>query len=280
MAEREYTKIAIGDIGTQFFWFNKDNLETKVTKGSFRVIVDNKTYISKIASEKGTKTFTATVSGTTTWAISGSSNVTLSEYGITVVGTVASNDTFTITYNKTGAFEYALPVTAGAEFGGDTESFDAPETDLDYIPKVGGRTSLNDIPYTINYTKEKYARASKIISNVIGQVYIEILQDGSCALFKGTSGLPSITAGDVRQITLSITPDYLLVIQDIHNLTADERAKVDALVKELKVLYKTEDIALYEEVGDETKTYPLIIDTSSIPSARTKYHASQSVDED
>ena len=82
MADLEYTDIAVGDIGTQLFWYN------------------------------------------------GTSH----------------------------KFEYAVPVTAGAEFGGDVESFDAPETDLDYVPKIAGRSSLNDIAYTSNYTAEKYGR--------------------------------------------------------------------------------------------------------------------------
>lgn len=122
MAEREYTNIAIGDIGTQFFWFNKDNTNQATT----------------------------------------------------------------------GAFEYALPVTAGAEFGGDRESFEAPETDLDYIPKIGGRSSLNDIEYTVNYTKEKYARIIEITNQTVGQVYMEVFQDGSCAIFKGTSSIHQV----------------------------------------------------------------------------------------
>lgn len=208
MADKEYTKIAISDIGTQFFWFNKDS------------------------------------------KYDGSEN----------------------TAGTTGALEYALPVTAGAEFGGDTESFDVTETDLDYVYKLSGRDTLNNVDYTINYTKEKYARATEITSRTTGQVYMEVFKDGSCALFKGTAGIPSITSGDVRQLTLSIAPDYLLVIQDINNLTKDERTKVDALVEELKVLYNKSTIALYKEVGTETKTYPLIIDETSIPTVRVHYH--------
>lgn len=203
MADREYTNIAIGDIGTQVFWFNKDN---------------------------------------------------------------ANNAT-------TGAFEYALPVTAGAEFGGDRESFEAPETDLDYVPKIGGRNSLNDIEYTVNYTKEKYARIIEITNNTVGQVYMEVFQDGSCAIFKGTSGIPTITAGDVRQLTLGITPDYLAVIQDIYKLTASEKQKLDSLVSDLKAMYATD-----ENDYDGLNLYAddrLIIDTASIPSARDNYKASE-----
>lgn len=207
--KREYTNIAIGDIGTQFFWFNKDS------------------------------------------KYDGNAN----------------------TAGTTGAFEYALPVTAGAEFGGDRESFDAPETDLDYVPKVGGRNILNDVEYTINYTKEKYARITEITNNIVGQVYMEIFQDGSCAIFKGTSGIPTITSGDVRQLTLGITPDYLTVIQDIYSLTQAEKTKLDSLASDLKALYATTEtpytsLALYS--GNK-----LIIDTTSIPSARDNYKASE-----
>ena len=153
MAE-QYTKVAIGDIGTQLFWWNKKHSGEGTTE---------KPYV--------------------------------------------------------GSFEYALPITAGAEFGGDTESFEAPETDLDYIPKVSGRKSINDIEYTINFTKVKYARAEAIISNTEVQTYMEVLSDGSAMVFQGTSSMPSLTAGDVRQITLTIIPSYIKFIQDIFNIT-------------------------------------------------------------
>lgn len=203
MATKEYTNIAIGDIGTQFFWFNKDNLNKATT----------------------------------------------------------------------GAFEYALPVTAGAEFGGDRESFEAPETDLDYVPKIGGRNSLNDIEYTVNYTKEKYARIVEITHNTIGQVYMEVFQDGSCAIFKGTSGIPTITSGDVRQLTLGITPDFLLVIQNIYSLTTTEEGKLDSLAKDLIAIYKTDDKPYTTLKLYDSTTHKLNIDVKSIPTARLGYKA-------
>ena len=51
---------------------------------------------------------------------------------------------FWLNRNKS-VLEYALPVQAGADFGGDTETFDAVESDLDYIPKITGRASLDDV---------------------------------------------------------------------------------------------------------------------------------------
>lgn len=214
---KQYTTIAIGELGTQLFWFNKD-----------------------------------------------------SEY---TVGEDAET--------KTGAFEYAFPITAGAEFGGDTESTDVTETDLDYVAKIGGRTSLNEIPYTLNYTKEKYARVEEITSNIVPQVYMEVFQDGSAAIFKGTSGLPTIGAGDPRPLTVTIAPDFLCVVQDIYNLTEQDKKEIDSLVVDMRETYATkenkyENLNLYTTVtDDEGDEYALIIDAESIPAQRQKYQASK-----
>ena len=242
--KREYTNIAIGDIGTQFFWFNKDNYtKASITSDNFEA---NK---SKL------------------FSLSGKTYSPLSSEATFIAGT---------DYYLKGAFEYAIPVTAGAEFGGDRESFEAPETDLDYVPKIGGRNSLNDIEYTVNYTKEKYARIAEITNNTVGQVYMEVFQDGSCAIFKGTSGIPTITSGDVRQLTLGITPDFLVVIQDIYKLSSpDETSKLDSLSSDLKALYAT-DADKYESLSLYNGT-KLIIDLDSIPTARDNYKASKSV---
>lgn len=153
-------------------------------------------------------------------------------------------------------FKYAVPITAGAEFGGDTESFDAPETDLDYVPKIAGRTSLNDVSYTVNYTKEKYARVVEISSNTKLQAYMEVFSDGSAVLVKGTSGRPTITAGDVRQITWTIVPQFMLWIQDIYNLTEDEVSKLDT--------------GMYTTEQDTSK---INIDLTTIPTERPEYYA-------
>lgn len=192
---KQYTNIAIGDIGTQLFWFNP----------------------------------------------------------------------------TTNIFEYAVPVTAGAEFGGDTESFDAPETDLDYIPKVGGRTSINDIPYTINYTAEKYRRVEEITSNIEDHIYMEVLQDGSAMLFKGTAGIPTLTAGDVRQINMTIIPSFLRLIANIAKLEEKDIGNLDALNDGSSSAGK-----FYTKV-DDGDSY-IRIDTDSIPTVRQKYKASKVAD--
>lgn len=127
-------------------------------------------------------------------------------------------------------FEYLIPVTAGAEFGGDTESFEAPETDLDYVPKVMGRKSLNDITYTINYTAEKYKTLKDIseTGRVVPHPYMEVFSDNSAMIYKGTANEPSITAGDVRQMNYSIIPSYMKWVSDIYNLTEDDLLTLEA----------------------------------------------------
>ena len=156
-------------------------------------------------------------------------------------------------FNTTKAtFEYALPVTAGAEFCGDTESFEAPETDLDYVPKIGGRRSINDIAYTINYTKEKYAKAEEITDPVEKHTYMEVLRDGSAMIFEGTCAMPSITAGDVRQISMTIIPSYIQWVSNINELTVAEQGKLNS---------------------DWYTANAIKLDKTSIPTARQQYFA-------
>lgn len=153
-----------------------------------------------------------------------------------------------------GSFKYALPVTAGAEFGGDTESFEAPETDLDYVRKIGGRRTNNDISYTSNYTKVNYKKADDITDPVKDNTYMEVLRDGSAMIFKGTCAMPSITGGDVRQIGMTIIPSYIKWVSDISNLTEDD--------------IKTLDSAWYTGKA-------INIDKESIPEERQKYFVSE-----
>ena len=190
---KQYTNIAIGDIGTQLFWFNP----------------------------------------------------------------------------TTSVFEYAVPVTAGAEFGGDTESFDTPETDLDYVPKIGGRPSINDISYTINYTSEKYRRVEEITNAIEDRIYMEVLQDGSAMLFKGTAGIPTLTAGDVRQINMTIIPSFLRLIANIADLEQKDIDNLDALNDG-----ETSAGKFYVEGSGDSASY-IRIDIDSIPKVRQKYKASK-----
>lgn len=163
-------------------------------------------------------------------------------------------------YNKEkDKFEYALPVTAGAEFGGDTESFEAPETDSDVVSKLVGRTTPNDVQYTINYTATKYERVLALSDNINTKTYMEVLSDGSAMIFDGTSGTPTITAGDVRQITWTIAPSAMAFVSDIYDLTDNDIGRLSKIVN-----------TVYTAPSTGAKT--INIDTTTIPTARQDYH--------
>lgn len=130
-------------------------------------------------------------------------------------------------------FEYALPLVSGGEYGGDTETFEAPELDLDYVAKISGRTSLNDISLTSNYTKERYQRWVEILNNTKLQAYLEVFTDGSAVLYAGTSGRPTIQGGDVRQISVTIAPQNMVWVDDINSLGSDYVAEVNELIKSI-----------------------------------------------
>lgn len=145
-------------------------------------------------------------------------------------------------YNKVSKkFEYALPLVSGGEYGGDTETAEAPEMDLDYVPKISLRTTLNDITLTSNYTKDRYKRWTQILSNTDVQSYIEVFSDGSASMYSGTAGRPTIQGGDVRQIEVTVAPANMIWIEDVNNVTEDEYAEVKdmlGLEEEFSVSYK------------------------------------------
>jgi len=260
MAEREidkqYTNIAAGDIGTQIFWFDKNRISGVTASEGLTVSVDEKKYLKK-ANYATSITFTYATTGTT-WKI-GADSVDLDEYGVTLTtGSPSDGNTIKIDYAG-GKFEYALPVTAGAEFGGDVESFEAPETDLDFVPKIGGRTTLNDISYTINYTADKYKRIKEISDNTDFNIYMEVLSDGSAMVFKGTSGMPAITSGDVRQITWTIIPSVVVFVDNIANMSDSCKTDLTSLNAGL------------------VNGNAISIDVSTIPNIRQDYYASKNL---
>jgi hypothetical protein len=193
-----------------------------------------------------------------------------SQYTKVAVGDIGTQ---LFVFNKTKkVFEYAIPMTAGAEFGGDTESFDAPETDLNFTPKVAGRPSLSDISYTINYTNEKYRRIQDISSNIEENIYMEVLQDGGAMIFKGTSGFPTLTSGDVRQINWAVIPSFVEFIYDIGDLQDKDTEVLKAL--------NNGDIAVgvfYNAESGDTPAH-IRIDIDSIPLMRRGFEASKIAD--
>jgi hypothetical protein len=74
-------------------------------------------------------------------------------------------------------------------------------------------------------------------------------------IFKGTCAMPSITAGDIRQISMTIVPSYIKWVSNIYALTVDDK-------KTLSSDWFTENA--------------IKLDKTSIPEARQQYFASQS----
>lgn len=153
-------------------------------------------------------------------------------------------------------FEYALPLVSGGEYGGDTETFEAPEMDLDYVPKISGRTTLDDITLTSNYTKDRYKRWTEIISNTVNNNYIEVFSDGSATLYSGTAGRPTIQGGDVRQIETTIAPTNMIWVYDINDVSEEEYAEI----KDMLGLN-----------GEYSATYKIPFDTTTLPNKREQF---------
>ena len=126
-------------------------------------------------------------------------------------------------------FEYALPLVSGGEYGGETETFEAPEMDRDIVAKIAGRVTLSDVTYTSNYTKDRYKRWTQILSSDIEKpsIFMEVFSDGSAAITAGTSGRPTIQGGDVRQIEVTVAPSNMIWVDEITNI--GEQDTVDAL---------------------------------------------------
>lgn len=193
--------IAVGDLGTQLFWFNGKIDKTGTTDPTTST-VGKVGDIYKNTTSKDLFKCTAVSSSTYTW---------------------------TAYIRK---FEYALPVVNGAEFGGDTESFDAPESDLPYVPKVSGRSSINDVTYTSNLTPARYSRWKEIVDTTIDNTYLEVFADGSAMMVMGTGGVPRIMSGDVRTIEQTIIPKKEEFIADVFNLTAEDVTNISTMLKD------------------------------------------------
>lgn len=157
-----------------------------------------------------------------------------------------------------GVFEYAIPLTpgGGGEFGGDTETYEAPELDLSYVAKIAGPSTLEDITLTSNYTKDRYKRWTEIISRTTARAYLEVFTDGSAFFYTGSAGMPRALSGDVRQIEVTIAPQAIVFIYDINDISEEEYE-----------LLKTHiDIPEVYVPG-----YSLPIDANSLPKQREEF---------
>ena len=155
-------------------------------------------------------------------------------------------------------YEYALPLIdgGGGEYGGDTETYEAPEMDLPYTPKISGRTTLNDIELTSNYTADRYKKWKEIVKvDEIGN-YLEVFSDGSAVAYSGTGGGPTITRGNPRTITETIAPQNVIWIDDVNNVDQET-------YNELKDMLSLTDTW--------SSNYKLPFDESTIPNKRLEF---------
>lgn len=162
-------------------------------------------------------------------------------------------------YNTTSKkFDYALPLIdgGGGEYGGDTTTYPAPEMDLPYEPKISGRTSLNDVELVSNYTSDKMLRWREILNSKINQIYLEVFSDNSAYAYAGTSGMPTITRGNPRTITVTIAPSNIVFVPNINNV--DEQT-----YSELKDLLGLD--------AEWTEGYQIPFDETTIPNKRVEF---------
>lgn len=106
VAKRGSWFVSIPKVATASATYGYEGASTSPT-----VTVTAATFSTAVSGEKGTYKFTATVSTGTTWALDGS-NVTLSDYGIVVTGTVADGDTITVDFDPKGANDSSWTVGA------------------------------------------------------------------------------------------------------------------------------------------------------------------------
>lgn len=160
-------------------------------------------------------------------------------------------------------FEYALPLVSGGEYGGETETFEAPEMDLDYVAKISGRTTLDDITLTSNYTKDRYSRWVQILNNISAQAYLEVYSDGSATMFSGTSGRPTIQGGDVRQIEVTIAPTNMVWVEDVNSVSADEATEINDMLSAVIGTDLTTPL---------TASNPIPFDETTVPTKREQFY--------
>lgn len=180
--------------------------------------------------------------------------------------------------NATPKFEYALPLVSGGEYGGDTETTDTPELDLDFVPKISGRTTLNDVELTSNYTKARYRRWLQVLDQLHEQVYLEVFSDGSGVVFSGTAGKPTITGGDPRTITATIAPTNMVWISDVTSLeeTTEGVNTLEILKDMLDEVVNRENDITTGMTPVLTAGNPLPFDSDTIPALREwAYQAKQ-----
>lgn len=132
----------------------------------------------------------------------------------------------------TGVLDYAIPITddGGGEYGGDIESFEAPEADLLKTPKISGRQTLDDVTYTTNYTADRYKRWGEILDATVPHTFVEVYKDLSAHIVRGT-GQYTARQGDPRTIEATLAPENMGWVENVLKVKAAEFALVKSMFK-------------------------------------------------
>ena len=125
---------------------------------------------------------------------------------------------------------YAVPITddGGGEYGGDTESFEAPEADLARTPKIASRQTLDDVTYISNYTASRYKRWKEILHPTEPTTFVEVYEDLSAHIVMG-SGQFTARQGDPRTIEATVVPEGMGWVENITAITSSEYEEIKAM---------------------------------------------------
>ena len=125
---------------------------------------------------------------------------------------------------------YAVPITddGGGEYGGDTESFEAPEADLARTPKIAGRQTLDDVTYISNYTADRYKRWKEILHPTEPNTFVEVYEDLSAHIVMG-SGQFTARQGDPRTIEATVIPEGMGWVEDVTTITSAEYTEIASM---------------------------------------------------
>ena len=156
----------------------------------------------------------------------------------------------------TGKLVYAVPLTdeGGGEYGGDIESYEAPEADLARIPKIAGRQSLEDVTYTSNYTPARFKRWKEILHSTEPHTFVEVYEDLSAHIVRG-SGQFTKRAGNPSTIEATIVPENMAWVENILAITEDEWTAMKEMFR-------------YKATTGAT-TYSYMLDGETAPSGST-----------
>ncbi|MEG2540279.1 MAG: hypothetical protein RSB59_00665 [Clostridia bacterium] len=149
---------------------------------------------------------------------------------------------------------YIAPIVEGADFTRDVEKIDTPELDIDYVPSMSGKATMPTAEYMFNYDVNRYKAVTTCVKANNRGTYIEAWSDGSGMVFTG-DGSVGRTKGNPPQISAKINMGFMLWIENLLSLTAEEVAKLQGVFTGAVL----------------TALKPLPFDVASIPDGRISH---------